>query len=101
MPIAFQIEHHSDETDRLSRSWTIRADFPTNTLGIRLRLRYNSFNAKNAVDNFKLLFNEKNARKLYLVRHCTALQFLYTVLQVAERSAFAFVAFNAVHLLNK
>ncbi|GEM_PF-1999970 len=26
MPIAFQIEHHSGETDRLSTSWTIRAN---------------------------------------------------------------------------
>lgn len=73
MPIAFQIEHHSDETDRLSRSWTIRAGFPSNTLGIRLRLRYTFFNAKNALDNFKLLFNEKDERTLHLARHCSTI----------------------------
>jgi len=76
MSIAFQIEHHSDETDRLSRSWTIRAGFPSNTLGIRLRLRYNSFNAKNAMDNFKLFFNEKDSRALHLARHCSTI-FVY------------------------
>ncbi len=76
MSIAFQIEHHSAETDRLSRSWTIRAGFPSNTPGIRLRLRYKSFNAKKAMDSFKLLFNEKDARALHLARHCSTI-FIY------------------------